>query len=132
MDGDDIAAAAARGRLILCGAMMVPPGPGLLLEMGAAASRMPADEDDQFGSFLLPDEVTLGHCHGIRAGGGSHRGESGAVLRRCFDWNGPRPWSGQAPAQAAAMRAAYEAGQRAGVDRGWMLSAVCGAVNDTR
>lgn len=63
---------------------------------------------------------------------GRHRGGSGAVPRRCFDWNGPRPWSGQTPAQAAAMRAAYEAGWRAGVDRGRMLSAVCGAINDPR
>lgn len=27
--------------------------------MPSPASRMRADEDDQFGSFLLPDEVTL-------------------------------------------------------------------------
>ena len=30
------------------------------------------------------------------------------------------------------MRADYEAGWRAGVDRGWMLLVVCGAINDTR
>lgn len=56
------------------------------------------------------DAYGLGYYHGIHADGGAHSGESGTVPRRPFDWNGPRPWSGQAPAQAAAMRAAYEAG----------------------
>ena len=51
--------AAAAGRyLALGGGEDRCPSPSRF-SMPSPASRMRGDEDDQFGSFLLPDEVTL-------------------------------------------------------------------------